>query len=81
MTSYKPSDKLIALSKKSVIMTTEPEQKEISRQIAVELGEDALIIPLYFAPSAYISQKYVHTNYLKTGLIRWQMCDMWMEKH
>ena len=81
MVDYKQSDKIIELSEKSITLLNEADQKEISRQIALELGEEALIIPLYYNPLAYMTQKYVHTNYLETGLIRWKMASMWMEKH
>ena len=55
--------------------------KDTSRKIALELGEQALIIPLFNIPGAYITQPYVHTNYMEEGFVRWETHNMWMEKH
>ena len=49
--------------------------------MALEIAEQALVIPLFDVKASYIIQPWVHTNYLECGLIRWKMFDMWMDKH
>ena len=46
----------------------------------MEVSEQALVNPLFHNPAAYITQPYVHTNYLESGNVRWKMYDMWMSK-
>ena len=81
MASYQRTDKLIALSRESITYKNEDDMKEASRKIALELSEQALIIPLFNIPAAYMIQPWVHTTYLEMGMVRWKMFDMWMEKH
>ena len=81
LASFKRPDKLIEMSKKSVTLKSETEQKEMTRQIARYMAEEALMIPVVFTPSAYLIQPWVHTNYLECGPMRWRTEDMWMEKH
>lgn len=81
MASYKQTDKIIALSKESISYKNENDIKDSCRKIALELSEQALIIPLWNIPGAYIMQPWVHTNYMEMGFVRWKMFDMWMEKH
>ena len=44
------------------------------------VADEADVIPIYNIPAAYMTQPYVHSNYLKEGLIRWRTFDDWMEK-
>jgi ABC-type oligopeptide transport system substrate-binding subunit len=81
LTSFKRTDKLLALSKEAVTYKDEAKQKEAARLISLELSEQALMIPIYYFKTAYIIYPWVHTNYLETGMVRWKTYDMWMEKH
>lgn len=81
MASYKQSDRIIALSKESIACKDEACMKEACRKIALELGEQASIIPLFNIPGAYITQPWAHTNYMEEGFVRWETHNMWMEKH
>jgi ABC-type transport system substrate-binding protein len=81
LVSFKRTEKLLALSRESVTYKKEADQKEAARKMAMEIAEQALVIPLFNDPAAYMIQPWVHTNYLETGLICWKMFDMWMEKH
>ena len=81
MASFNRTDKLMNLSRESISYKDEDDIKEACRKIALELSEQALIIPLFNIPAAYMTQPWVHTNYLEMGMVRWKMFDMWMEKH
>jgi peptide/nickel transport system substrate-binding protein len=81
LASFKRTDKLLALSREAVTHKDEAKQKEAARLISLELSEQALMIPIYYSQTAYLIQPWVHTNYLETGMVRWKMYDMWMEKH
>ena len=80
MASFQRTEKLMELSRKSILVKSDAEKKEYCRQIALELSENALLIPLFNIPAAIITQPGVHTSYLKMGLVRWPMFDMWKEK-
>lgn len=79
--SFKRSPELIALSKESITYTKEADQAAITKKLVRMLADEADMIPLYNIPAAYMTQPYVHSNYLKEGLIRWRTFDDWMEKH
>jgi peptide/nickel transport system substrate-binding protein len=81
VTSFKRSPELIALSKESLTYNNEKDQMAITKKLVRQLADDAAVIPLYHVPAAYMTQPYVHSNYLKEGLIRWRSADDWMEKH
>lgn len=81
LASFKRTPRLLALSELSITYPDEERQKEISRIIGLEIANEALLIPLIDVKAGVMIQPYVHTNYLETGLIRWKMADMWMEKH
>jgi peptide/nickel transport system substrate-binding protein len=81
LASFKRTDKLLALSKESITFKEEAKQKEWARKMSMEISEQALMVPLFHNPAAYIMQPYVHTNYLESGMVRWKMYDMWMSKH
>jgi ABC-type transport system substrate-binding protein len=81
LASFKRTDKLLALSREAVTHKDEAKQKEAARLISLELSEQALMIPIYYAQTSYLIRPWVHTNYLETGMVRWKTYDMWMEKH
>ncbi len=80
LASFKRTDKLLALSRESITFKEEAKQREAARKMSMELSEQALVIPLFHNPAAYIMQPWVHTNYLESGMVRWKMGDMWMSK-
>ena len=79
--SFKAPDELLELSKTALGIKDVEEQKRITRKAAVMMADEALFIPLMHIPSAYLTQPWVHTNYLECGLGRWRTADIWMEKH
>ena len=78
--SLEKTPKLLELSKKSVLTDDEAEQRALTRQMSREVSDQVLAIPLFYSPLAIMMQPYVHTNYMKTGLIRWETYDIWMDK-
>jgi ABC-type transport system substrate-binding protein len=80
LASFKRSPELLAMSKESVTYLKKSDQAKITRKMTRLISEQALVIPLYSAPAAYILHPYVHTDYYTTGFIRWKMFDMWMDK-
>ena len=79
--SFKRSPELIALSKESITYSKEADQMAITKKLIRQIADEACVIPLWNAPAAYMTQPYVHCNYLDEGLIRWRTFDDWMEKH
>ena len=80
ITSFKRSPELLALSRESITYTKEADQKAATKKLVRLLADEADVIPIYNIPAAYMTQPYVHSNYLKEGLIRWRTFDDWMEK-
>ena len=80
ITSFKRSPELLALSRESITYTKETDQKAITKKLVRLLADEADVIPIYTIPAAYMTQPYVHSSYLKEGLIRWRTFDDWIEK-
>jgi ABC-type transport system substrate-binding protein len=78
--SFKRSPELIALSKESITYTKEADQKGVTAKLVRMLADEADVVPIYLIPAAYMTQSYVHSDYLKEGLIRWRTFDDWIEK-
>jgi peptide/nickel transport system substrate-binding protein len=79
--SFKRPPELIALADKSLTMKTDKEQQEITKQLVRMMADEALVIPLYRVPNAYIAQPYVHTTLFKEQMVARYTGDEWMEKH
>ncbi len=79
--SFKRSPELTALAEKSMNIPDEKGQQEITKQLVRLMSDEAMVIPLYRAPSAYIIQPYVHTTFLKELMVTRYTADEWMEKH
>jgi len=81
LASLKISDTLLAMSRESVMYKSEADQAAAARKMSRYISEEALLIPLFSMPAAYVVQPWVHTDYLKQGVNRWKMFDIWMDKH
>lgn len=81
LTSFKRPDGFIKLSQEAVKVFTDEEKKEYCRKMVKYIHDNALMIPLYNQVAAYVHQPWLHTDYYKTGFIRWKLFDTWMEKH
>lgn len=79
--SFKRPPELIALSEKSLTMKTDKEQQEITKQLVRMIADEALVIPLYRAPNAFIAQPWVHSTFYKEGMVVRHTGNEWMEKH
>jgi peptide/nickel transport system substrate-binding protein len=78
--SFKASPELLALSRESITYTKEADQKAVTRKLVRMLADEADIIPLYNITAAYMARPYVHSTYLKEGLVQWRTFDDWLEK-
>jgi ABC-type transport system substrate-binding protein len=81
MASFKRPPELIALAEKSLTLKSENEQKEITRQLARIISDEALAIPLYLVPTSIVHQPYVHINWLKIQMVTRHTEDEWLDKH
>jgi ABC-type oligopeptide transport system substrate-binding subunit len=81
LVSFKRSPELIALSKESITYSKEADQIAVTKKLVRLMADEACMIPLWKAPTAYMVQPYVHSTYLDAGVIAWSIYDDWMEKH
>jgi|WetSurMetagenome_2_1015567.scaffolds.fasta_scaffold51202_2 peptide/nickel transport system substrate-binding protein len=79
--SFKRPQELIALAEKSMGITDTKGQQDITKQLVRLMADEALVIPLYRAPAAYMIQPWVHTTFLKELMVTRYTGDEWMEKH
>jgi len=79
--SLKRPPELISLSQKSLTLVSEKEQMEITKPLVRMISDEALVIPLYLVPAAYVIQPWVHTTYLKEQLVTRRYFEEWMDKH
>ena len=57
------------------------EQAAMCGKVMRYLTDNALIIPVYDVPAATMQQPWVHSTQYEQGFVRWQMEEIWMEKH
>ena len=81
LVSFKRSPELIALSKESIAYSKEADQIAVTKKLVRLMADEACMIPLWKAPTAYMVQPYVHSTYLDAGVIAWSIYDDWKEKH
>ena len=79
--SYMVPDELLALSKDSRTYLSKEDQHEAAKKIFNWIAEEAIIIPIYKFPSAFMRQPYVHSTYLQEGGFTFYFGKMWMEEH
>jgi ABC-type transport system substrate-binding protein len=77
---YRPPE-LISISEQSLTLDKEVDQKAITKKAVRFIADEALVIPVYGVPVAYLTQPWVHTDFLQQGLACWRLFDTWMEKH
>jgi ABC-type transport system substrate-binding protein len=81
LVSLKLPPEFLALSKQAVKYGKLEDQKAVTLKLVRMVADDALIIPLFNQPAAYVIQPWVHTDYYRNGLVRWTQYSDWMEKH
>ena len=79
--SLKRPPDLVSLSQKSLTLVNEKEQMEITKPLVRMISDEALVVPLYLVPAAYVIQPWVHTTYLKEQLVTRRYFEEWMDKH
>ena len=77
--SFNRPEKLLELSKESLTKQTLEEQKAITEEMVYIIAEEALVVPLYNEPSAFVHNGKVHTTFFQKGLARWDFHDTWIE--
>lgn len=81
LASFKRPPELIKMSQESRTHDKEADQRAAAKKIVRYMADEALVIPVFFATEAYLTQPYVHTDYLHQGFVRWKLADAWMDKH
>jgi peptide/nickel transport system substrate-binding protein len=81
LASFKQPPELLAMSEQAVKYFKAAEQKAVTEKMVRLVADEALVVPLFFAPAAFLTQPYVHSTYYHNGFIRWTLYQDWMEKH
>ncbi|NLM52071.1 MAG: ABC transporter substrate-binding protein [Firmicutes bacterium] len=80
LASFRRPPELVELFNESLKAFTLEEQKAATEKIVDYMTEQALIIPLFQSPGAFLHNGKVHTSYMKHGFTRWDHHDMWLEQ-
>jgi ABC-type transport system substrate-binding protein len=54
--------------------------KKVLKQVVMQGGEDAMIIPIFRSAQAVVMQPSVHSDYMKIHTITWNTFQDWIEK-
>ncbi len=79
--SWMVPPELEALSIDSRTYSSRADQETATKKIVQYLSDEALIIPIFLQPSAYIVQPWVHTDYLAEGGFTFYFGKYWMDEH
>ena len=79
--SFVEPEGLNELFRKTRSAETVDEMKAAAKQLEEYVSQEALLIPLWEAPSVYPIRPYVHTTYTKNSVVARFCADDWMEKH
>ncbi len=79
--SFRRPPELIGPAEKSLTLESEAAQKEATKELVRLMSDEALVVPLYNSPNAFMMQPYVHTTYLRECTNTRRHFDEWMEKH
>jgi len=71
----------VAMDKEAQKLTDIKDQAAMTKKLMRYLMDNALVIPVYDFMVATMQQPYVHSTQYEQGFVRWQMEDIWMEKH
>lgn len=58
-----------------------PGQKAMTEKLVRYLTDNAMILPILYAPVVSVAAPYVHTDWLSRGAVCWHSEDTWMEPH
>jgi ABC-type oligopeptide transport system substrate-binding subunit len=79
--SFERPPELTELANKSLQLQFEEEQINITKQLVRMMADECLVIPLYLAPSSYVTRPYVHSTFLKESMVTRYTGDEWMDPH
>lgn len=79
--SFERTPEQIEMDKAIVLIADPVEQEAALEDILSYLHEEARFCPLWWVPSTWVAQPYVHTDYFQQGFIRWRLYDAWMGEH
>ncbi len=75
------SPEFLALCNEALHTYDNAKYKDLLQQIVKQVGEDAMIVPLYNTVTANVMQPYVHSDYSKIHVVIWNSYEEWMDKH
>jgi peptide/nickel transport system substrate-binding protein len=79
--SYALPPELLALSQESRTYVPKADQDAAAKELVDWIANNAFIIPVYVVPGSYITQTWVHTNYMEEGGFTFYFANYWMDKH
>jgi peptide/nickel transport system substrate-binding protein len=71
----------IALEKQAAAATTVADQQAMTGKLMKYIGDNALVIPVYLSPAFAMQQPWVHSTEYVSGFTRWDLQEVWMDKH
>jgi peptide/nickel transport system substrate-binding protein len=69
------------MDKEAQKLTDIKDQAAMTKKLMRYLMDNALVIPVYDFAVATMQQPWVHSTQYEQGFVRWQMEEIWMEKH
>jgi len=75
---HKPEE-FLKMCEESIKKVTREEQKQITEEIVYFMAEEAMVIPLTNAKTAFMRVPGLHTDYLEQGMTRWRTHAMWLD--
>lgn len=69
------------MDKQAQKLTDIKEQEIMTGKLMRLITDNAMVIPVFDAPVATMQQPWVHSTQYEQGFVRWQMEEIWMEKH
>jgi peptide/nickel transport system substrate-binding protein len=78
---FKRPPELFAMAEEAYQAYDDKTQKAWAEKLVRYMADEALVIPMYLSPSAYIIQPWVHTTYLQEMMVARQWYNEWMEEH
>ncbi len=80
LASFRRPPELVSMAERSLALKTETEQKDVTKQLVRLMADDALAIPLYTVPRAFLVQPNFHTTFLKEHVVTRYTADEWLDK-
>ena len=78
--SWQVPPRMEALCREARTYSDEKDKIKAAGKIVRHIADEALVVPLYVSPAAYISQPYVHSTYLSETNFTFYFNRYWMDK-